>query len=199
MPIELDARGLACPAPVLKTKQAVEKEGVKEITVIVDNEAAKQNVSRFLNSQGFSVSVNEEKEGMKITGIREDKACMGRSHVEERKEEAEAKILIMITGDKIGHGDDELGRKLMKNFINTLKEMDGLWRIVFLNNGVKLTISGSPLIPSLKELEKMGVQIFVCGTCLDHFGLLDEKEIGETTNMLDIVTSLQLADKVIHI
>jgi len=199
MAVELDARGLACPAPVLKTKEAIEKKGAKEITVIVDNEAAKQNVSRFLNSQGFSVSIREEKEGIKIIGILEDGACIGSFHIEERKEEAEEKILIMITCDKIGHGDDELGKKLMENFINTLKEMQGLWRIVFLNNGVKLTISGSPLLSSLKELKKMGVQIFVCGTCLDHFGLLDEKEIGETTNMLDIVTSLQLADKVIHI
>lgn len=199
MGIELDVRGLACPAPVLKTKEVVEKEGPKEITVIVDSDSAKQNVSRFLSSQGFSVIVKEEKGGIKVIGILQDGACSGRAPVEEQKEESEEKILILITSDKMGHGDDELGRKLMHNFVRTLKEMGGLWRIIFLNSGVKLTASGSPLLVSLKELQDMGVQIFACGTCLDYFGLLNRKAIGETTNMLDIVTSLQLADKVIHI
>ncbi len=191
----VDTRGLSCPAPVLKTKEAIEKERPREITVIVDNEAAKQNVVRFLSSQGFSVSIKEEEGAVKIIGIFEDKACLASF----KPEEEEKKILIMITADRIGHGDDELGKKLMENFINTLKEMEGLWRIIFMNSGVKLTVEGSPLLSSLKELEESGVQIFVCGTCLDHFGLLKKKKIGETTNMLDIITSLQLADKVIHV
>jgi len=199
MGVMIDARGLACPAPVLKTKEAVEKEAPKEITVLVDNDAARQNVSRFLGSRGYSVSTKEGKDGIEIIGILESTSCMASAYVEEEKGEKEKKTLILITNDKIGHGDDILGERLMQNFINTLKEMDGLWRIVFMNNGVKLTIKTSPLIQSLKELEKSGVQIFVCGTCLEYFGLLSKKEVGETTNMLDIITSLQLADKVIHI
>ncbi len=199
MGVRIDARGLACPAPVLKTKEAVEKEAPKEITVLVDNEAAKQNVSRFLGSRGYSVSTRKKEDRIEIIGILESTSCMASAYVEEEKEEKEKKILILITNNKIGHGDDILGEKLMQNFINTLKEMDGLWRIVFMNNGVKLAIKGSPLVQGLKELEKSGVQIFVCGTCLEYFGLLDKKEVGETTNMLDIVTSLQIADKVIHI
>ncbi len=199
MGVRIDARGLACPAPVLKTKEAVEKEAPKEITVLVDNEAAKQNVSRFLGSRGYSVSTRKKEDRIEIIGILESTSCMASAYVEEEKEEREKKILILITNNKIGHGDDILGEKLMQNFINTLKEMDGLWRIVFMNNGVKLAIKGSPLVQGLKELEKSGVQIFVCGTCLEYFGLLDKKEVGETTNMLDIVTSLQIADKVIHI
>lgn len=199
MGVRIDARGLACPAPVLKTKEAVEKEAPKEITVLVDNEAAKQNVSRFLGSRGYSVSTRKKEDRIEIIGILESTSCMASAYVEEEKEEREKKILILITNNRIGHGDDILGEKLMQNFINTLKEMDGLWRIVFMNNGVKLAIKGSPLVQGLKELEKSGVQIFVCGTCLEYFGLLDKKEVGETTNMLDIVTSLQIADKVIHI
>ena len=199
MGVRIDARGLACPAPVLKTKEAVEKEAPKEITVLVDNEAAKQNVSRFLGSRGYSVSTRKKEDRIEIIGILESTSCMASAYVEEEKEEREKKILILITNNKIGHGDDILGEKLMQNFINTLKEMDGLWRIVFMNNGVKLAIKSSPLVQGLKELEKSGVQIFVCGTCLEYFGLLDKKEVGETTNMLDIVTSLQIADKVIHI
>lgn len=197
--MKIDARGLACPAPVLKAKEAVEQSRPKELTVVVDNEAARQNVSRFLNSQGFSVSVQQTGDGIYITGILEAEACMPASHAKEDEGLAEQKTLIMITSDRIGHGDDELGKRLMQNFINTLKEVEGLWRIIFMNNGVKLTVSDSSVLEALKELEDSGVQILVCGTCLDFFGLLEKKQIGESTNMLDIVTSLQLADKVIHI
>jgi selenium metabolism protein YedF len=98
-------------------------------------------------------------------------------------------------------GDDVLGLKLMVNFLRTLKEMgDELWRLVFVNNGVKLTIEGSDVLEDLKGLRKSaGLKIMVCGTCLDHFNLLEKKQVGETTNMLDIVTAMQLADKVINI
>ena len=106
----------------------------------------------------------------------------------------------MIATDRMGYGDDELGLKLMINFIKTLKEMgDELWRLVFVNNGVKLTIEGSEILPVLHEYEEAGLHILVCGTCLTHFELLDQKRVGQITNMLDIVTAMQLADKVINI
>ena len=106
----------------------------------------------------------------------------------------------MITNNCMGHGDDILGAKLMAAFVSTLKEMgDDLWRLVFVNNGVKLSVKDSPILSTLQDLENSGVHILVCGTCLTHFELLDKKEIGETTNMLDIVTSMQLATKVITI
>ena len=106
----------------------------------------------------------------------------------------------MISTDKIGLGDDELGVKLMESFITTLKEMGpDLWKIVFVNNGVKLTIENSNVLPDLKNLADTGTDILVCGTCLNHFNLLEKKQVGETTNMLDIVTSMQLADKVINL
>jgi len=102
--------------------------------------------------------------------------------------------------DRMGHGDDELGAKLLLNFLKTLKEMGPeLWRLVFVNNGVKLAIEGAEALPVLKELEGEGVTILVCGTCLNHFNLLEKKKVGETTNMLDIVTAMQLADSVINI
>jgi selenium metabolism protein YedF len=88
----------------------------------------------------------------------------------------------------------------MVNFLRTLKEMgDELWRLVFVNNGVKLTIDDSDVLEDLKDYENNSLKIMVCGTCLDHFNLLDRKQVGETTNMLDIVTAMQLADKVINI
>ncbi len=196
----IDARGLACPAPVLQTKNMVEKENPNIIKVIVDNEAARQNVSRFLESRNFDVSVELEGEDFRITGKRGEQEAASEVPVSERPKTGEKKIMIMVATDRIGHGDDELGLKLMVSFLTTIKEMGPeLWRLVFVNNGVKLTIEGSEVLPVLKELEKGGIHILVCSTCLNHFDLLDKKRVGETTNMLDIVTAMQLADKVINI
>jgi len=73
-----------------------------------------------------------------------------------------------------------------------------LWRIVMINGGVKLATKGSVILDELTALQSSGVSILVCGACLTHFNLLEEKKIGETTNMLDVVTSMQLANKVIN-
>lgn len=196
---EIDCRGLACPAPVLNAKKAIENEGLNEITIIVDNDAAVQNVSRFLGTQNFEVSVQRDGNDLLIKGNKTEKANTDTTIVEETDKDVR-KIMVMVTTDKIGHGDDDLGEKLMSSFLKTLNEMgDDLWRLVFLNSGVKLTIEGADTLSDLKSLEEEGIHILVCGTCLTHFNLLDKKQVGETTNMLDIVTAMQLADNVITI
>ncbi|MBW1643506.1 MAG: sulfurtransferase-like selenium metabolism protein YedF [Deltaproteobacteria bacterium] len=196
---EIDARGLACPAPVLQTKDAIEEENLNSIETIVDNEASRQNVSRFLTSQGFEVSVQEREGDFHVTGRREA-GVEPEGLVAEKQDTEKKKIMVMVANNCMGHGDVELGSKLMASFLKTIKEMgDELWRLVFVNNGVKLTIDSSEVLSVLKEHEKDGLQILVCGTCLTHFNLLDKKQVGETTNMLDIVTAMQLADKVINI
>jgi selenium metabolism protein YedF len=195
----IDCRGLACPAPVLTAKQAIETDGLKELTVSVNNEAAKQNVSRFLESQDFQVSVQAEGRDFFITGKKKEGAALEVPVTQKEKVDIK-KIMVMVATDRIGYGDDELGKKLMKSFLKTLKEMGPeLWRLVFVNNGVKMTIADSEVLQVLKELEDEGIHILVCGTCLTHFDLLDKKQVGETTNMLDIVTAMQLADNVINI
>lgn len=198
---EIDCRGLACPAPVLKTKELLEKEHITKVKVSVDNEAAKQNVKRFLESQQFQVSIETEGSLFHVIGTRGDHGIQIQAKTPVTQAHSEkVKILVMIATDRLGYGDDKLGKKLILNFLGTLKEMgEDLWRLVFVNNGVKLTTEGSEALTTLKELADKGVDILVCGTCLTHFDLLDRKQVGDTTNMLDIVTSMQLADKVINI
>jgi selenium metabolism protein YedF len=200
MPVELDCRGLACPAPVLQTKQKIEKENLSEIRVIVDNRAARENVSRFLGTQKFEVAVEQRGTDYYVTGKRGTGATVSEPPAAPQPDTEKRKIMVMIATDRMGYGDDALGKLLLINFIKTLAEMgDELWRLVFVNNGVKLTIGGSEVLDVLKGYEKEGLTILVCGTCLNHFDLLDKKEVGVTTNMLDIVTAMQLADKVINI
>jgi selenium metabolism protein YedF len=199
MTTELDCRGLACPAPVLQTKQVLEKENPSVIKVVVDNEAARQNVTRFLEHQKFRVTSEKTGSDFHVTGERAGEAAAPEKKAEE-PDTAHKKIMVMVGTDRMGYGDDTLGKLLLINFIKTLAEMgEELWRLVFVNNGVKLTIADSEVLDVLKGYEKEGLTILVCGTCLNHFNLLDKKEVGETTNMLDIVTAMQLADSVINI
>ncbi|MFO8112952.1 MAG: sulfurtransferase-like selenium metabolism protein YedF [Desulfosalsimonadaceae bacterium] len=198
---EIDARNLACPGPVLLTRDVLEKEKPSKVNVIVNNDASRQNVARFLQSVGYAVSDKAMGADFHVTGT-------GGSQETGMPEEAPdsvfsdegpaRRILVLITTDRMGYGDDSLGQKLMANFIRTLKEFGpDLWRLVLLNSGVKHAIASSDLVDVLQNLENDGVKIMVCGTCLEHYGLSEAKQAGETTNMLDIVTAMHLADKVI--
>lgn len=201
---KIDARKLECPAPVLKTKKYLEQEDVTKIDVLVDNDAAAENVSRFLNFQGFEVSVALDGGTLIVSGEKDPGKTKNQkttsAPVKTKNDSDCQKILIILSSQQIGKGDDTLGRKLMVNFVKTLKEIGpDLWRLVLLNHGVKFSTKDSQILEELKELKALGVVILVCGACLTHLGLMDDKVIGETTNMLDTVTSMQIADKVIHL
>ena len=196
--VSLDCRGLACPGPVLRCKDAVDADAPEVIAATVDNEAARENVARFLTAKGYRVAVSPVDGGHVLTATREDAPAASPAPAPTAAEKE--RVVVFVTADAIGRGDDTLGGKLMVNFLATLPELgDSLWRIVMVNGGVKLAGAGSPVLPKLKDLIASGVSLLVCGTCLDFFGILDKKEVGETTNMLDVVTSLDLADKVIQI
>ncbi len=207
----LDARGLACPAPVLMAKKALDDGAVGSISILVDNDASMENVSRFLSSRSAGVDVIREGADFKITAEipeAEDPessqsaspATAAENGANAVKESGIKKIMVLAATDRMGFGDDDLGKKLMISFVKTIEEMgDELWRLVFVNNGVKLCIKGSEVLETLQKYEADGLKIMVCGTCLTHFDLMKEKEVGETTNMLDIVTAMQLADKVIQL
>ncbi|WP_321413929.1 sulfurtransferase-like selenium metabolism protein YedF [uncultured Desulfobacter sp.] len=206
---ELDCRKMDCPAPVLETKKCLENEPLSQIRVLVDNDAAIENVSRFLTYAGFEVGVESDGTMSVVEGTRDQadavKLSSGptgqpASSSESSDNNSSAKIMVMAASNKFGVGDDELGAKLMINFIKTLKEMGkDLWRLVFVNHGVTLATMDSAVLDDLRELEASGVTILVCGTCLTHLDLMEKKAIGQTTNMLDIVTAMQLADKVINL
>ena len=198
-----------CPAPVLETKKCIEAEAVSHIRVVLDNDAAIENVSRFLTYAGFEVGVESDGAMSIVEGTRDQAAAVkltsgpagqSGSGTEASTSDSPAKIMVMVAANKFGVGDDELGAKLMINFIKTLREMGkALWRLVFVNHGVTLATVDSAVLDELRALEESGATILVCGTCLTHLGLMKKKAIGQTTNMLDIVTAMQLADKVINL
>lgn len=194
----IDCRGMACPGPVLKAKEIIDRGDVATLSILVDNAAAKENVSRFLSRMGYEIGLREEGGAFEVTGTKGESSA--ECEIMEESKGADSRIAVIVGTDIMGKGDDLLGRSLIKNFIGTLKEMGPeLWRLVLLNGGVKLTVEGSESLADLQALEREGISILVCGTCLTHFGLLEKKQVGETTNMLDIVTAMQVADKVVSV
>jgi len=201
--ITLDCKGLPCPQPVLKCKDSIEASNPEKLVVTVDNDPARENVSRFLTVKGYTVSSEGGGNEFTVTGVRsgdgECEVCQVMSN-QEIADLDNQKILVFIAADVIGSGDDELGGNLMYNFLVTLKELGpDLWRIILVNGGVKLAVSDNRCMEELRKLEESGVSLLVCGTCLEFFGLTGQQGAGQVTNMLDVVTSFQLASKTIRV
>lgn len=192
----IDARGLACPQPVINTKKALEAIEEGMLTVIVDNVAARDNVRRFAESQGCTVTVDEKK-GDYHLDIAKGFACEIESRSEETRENDN--IVVYINSNTMGAGDDELGRILMEAFLKTMVIADPQPRkLIFVNSGVKLATEGSDVLQHIKEMERKGVEVLACGTCLDFYGLKEKLRVGVISNMYDIIESLMEAGKVIH-
>ena len=187
----IDAKGLACPQPVINTKKALEEieEGI--LAVIVDNVTARDNVRRFAESQGCTVKVGE-KDGDYYLDIA--KGLVGETESKSKEIKENDNIVVYINSNLMGVGDEKLGRILMIAFFKTLVEPK---KLIFINSGVKLTTEGSEVIEEIKEMEKRGVEVLSCGTCLDFYGLKEKLQVGIVSNMYDIVNSLMDANKVI--
>jgi selenium metabolism protein YedF len=108
--------------------------------------------------------------------------------------------VIFITSERLGTGNEELGKILMKSFLNTLWNHEPKpGKILFINSGVILTTDGSEVLETLELLEKEGVEIFSCGTCLAFYGIKDKLRVGKVTKMPDTVSYLLGAAKVVTI
>ncbi len=176
--LKIDARKLPCPQPVIKTKEALEsiKEGEK-IEVIVDNETALKNIQKLINSQGHKIIYIKEENSEFILCIEKQK--------EKQKEETisceiseKNKIFIIIATDTMGK-DENLGKILMKAYFESVLTHNLIPdRIFFMNKGIFLTTLDEEILPLLKELEKRGVEIFTCGTCLKYYQLEDKLKVG---------------------
>ena len=197
----IDCKGMACPLPVVNAKKAAEAMNRGDVlTVLVDNEIAVQNLSRFAEHKGFSVSADKrgEKEYAVIMSISGET-------VESRDEEVACVMdsrrkgmLVVLSGNVMGTGDAKLGTSLMKAFVFALTKQDQLPdTILCYNSGAYLTCEGADTLEDLKLLESEGVTILTCGTCLDFYGLKEKLAVGGVTNMYDIVERMESAAQII--
>ncbi|KNF07131.1 selenium metabolism protein YedF [Gottschalkia purinilytica] len=190
---EIDARKQDCPRPVIMTKKVLDELSEGLVTTIVDNEIAKENVSKLAQSLGLNYEVEEKDNDFHIHIKKGSNDISIKSENEIPNIEIGNKNTVILFGkDKIGHGNDELGKVLIKGFIYTLTEVDELpSTLLFLNAGVKLTTEGSEVIEDLKKLEEKGVEILSCGTCLDYYSLKEQLLVGGVTNMYTIVEKMK--------
>jgi selenium metabolism protein YedF len=101
-------------------------------------------------------------------------------------------MVIAITADTMGKGNEELGKILIKSFVYTVSETPPYPKtMVFYNGGVRLTCQGSPVLDDLIRLEDKGVEIISCGTCLDFLELKDKLKVGSISNMYTIYEKLR--------
>lgn len=191
MTMIVDARGLACPQPVVLTNNAFSESD--ELTTIVDNEVAKENVSRLAKSKGFSCNI-ERKDGDFYLHLKRERPV-----IEESRDFASSGPTVMLIGsDIMGRGSEDLGRKLMTAFIQVLHEINPQPdTIIFINSGVKLVVEGSQVVEDLKELQNKGISLLACGTCIGFFELKEKVAVGQISNMYDIASAMFEAGKVI--
>ena len=184
MYIEIDARGLACPKPVINTKKELDNIEQGIVIVTVDNDVAKQNILKLSSSLNCESRVIKEEKDLISIEIKKGENVI----IEEKKQEELEDKCIFISSDKMGQGNDELGEVLIKGYIYTLTETKPYPKhIVFVNSGVKLTTVNEATVENLKILENNGVEILSCGTCLDYYNLKESLKVGTVTNMYNIV------------
>ncbi|MDR0925611.1 MAG: sulfurtransferase-like selenium metabolism protein YedF [Hungatella sp.] len=199
----VDARGLTCPQPVIKAKEALKDMGEGTLKVLVDNEIAVQNVMKLGNYEGFAPASEKKAEGEYeiLFHVNRKPGNMEETAKEEEcLPDARKKGLVaVLSSDQMGGGNEELGRILMKGFVYALTKLEELPETVLLyNGGARLSVEGSQSLEDLKSLEAQGVEILTCGTCLNHYELSDKLQVGSVTNMYEIVEKMAGARLVIR-
>lgn len=189
---EIDARGLQCPQPVILTKKALEEITEGEVLTIVDNITARENVSRLAGNLNLAYEITD-RDGcfyIKINKTGAAECCVN----------AGGDTVIVLTSDKLGQGEEALGKVLMKSYTYALTEVSPLPKtVIFINSGVKLAVEGSEVLENLQKLGDAGVELICCGTCLDFYGLKEKLRVGIVSNMYSIIEKMNGAAKVINI
>lgn len=196
MKIEVDARGLNCPMPVIHTKKELDKIEEGLVVTTVDNDIAKENILKLAKSLNCEAKViKEEKDFISIEIKKGDNVI-----IEQNENVALENKCVFISSDKMGTGNDELGNVLIKGFIYTLTESKPYpQNIILVNGGVKLSTENEATVENLKILEEAGVNILSCGTCLDYYNLKEKLQVGSVTNMYTIVEIMKESSQTITI
>ena len=200
----VDTKGQLCPAPLIAAKKALKETAEGEsFIVLTDNQTSFDNLSRFLKDNKAEVQVSEAGGVRTLTITKttanviltkpEEYCAPSISHFEK------GNFVVAITSDKMGEGDEELGHLLMTNFIKALKDLDELpQKMVFYNNGVKLVTNSSPVIEHLRDLEKMGVELMLCATCVNHYSLESVVGAGTLSNMYAIAETMASSGNIVR-
>ncbi|MEW9080488.1 sulfurtransferase-like selenium metabolism protein YedF [Terrisporobacter glycolicus] len=199
--VKVNAIGDNCPIPVVKAKKAIDALTESAIVeVSVDNEIAVQNVTKMVSQKNLESTYEKVSENHFVIKVQCGEVAKNKIAEEVVcTVEKEEKMVVVLSSDKMGEGDEELGKVLIKGFIYAITQLDKYPKAVLLyNSGVKLSAEGSDSIADLKMLEEHGVEILNCGTCLNFYNLQDKLQVGKVTNMYSIVEELAGATNIIR-
>jgi len=199
---EFNAKGMACPLPVVQTKKLLAEYDVVETTV--DNFIATENLTKLAEQLNYDIDVkkiSDEEYIVTISNSVTDKGNSVKEVTEEKTQVIKAQddsYIVVVNKQIMGHGSEELGKKLMKAFLYTLTEQEVLpKKIIFYNGGVLLADKNqSHVLEELKVLQENGVEIMSCGACIDYYKV--DLAIGSTSNMYFIVEEMRAADRVVR-
>ena len=207
--MQIDARGQGCPRPVLMAEEALSKieEGI--IEVLVDNEESAMNVAGFAAQNALFAESKKEGRDWRVKIVKgyackvQTSEASPQSRTETglvQREEAKKKSLLLVVGSDIMGREEDLGRTLMKAFFETMKVYKQLpHTIFFLNTGVYLTTTNVTIAGLLQEMEKMGVEIYSCGTCLTKYNLESKLVVGHRGTMNIVVEGMQDFEKTVWV
>jgi selenium metabolism protein YedF len=206
----IDARGQGCPRPVMMADEALSKiqEGIVE--VLVDNEDSALNVAGFAAQNALFAETKQEGRDWRVKivkgyvckapgaeGPRQNTS--GAGSVQSVSADKKKSMLLVIGSDIMGR-EEELGKTLMKAFFETMKVYKQLpHTMFFLNTGVYLTTTNADIVGLLKEMEKLGVEIYSCGTCLTKYNLEAELKVGHRGTMNIVVEGMQDFEKTVWV
>jgi selenium metabolism protein YedF len=170
-------------------------EEAEEVTTIVDNEAARENVARLGRSQGCEVNIQQRDDGIYLTLKKAE------GELDKKEPQSATRTVLFLGSDVVGRGDDyQLGSLLMQKFLHTLGGLKSRPEtIVLINTGVKLVVGDSLVLGQLRQLESQGIEILACGTCLSRFQLTDKVAVGRVSDMYTIAQTLLEAEKIISL
>ena len=190
----IDARGQGCPKPVMMAEEALSKikEGI--IEVLVDNEESAMNVAGFAAQNALFAETRKEGRNWKVKIVK-GYACQVNAKAPEKK-----KSLLLVVGSDIMGREEDLGKILMKAFFETMKVYKQLpHTIFFLNTGVYLTTTNADIAGLLQEMEKLGVEIYSCGTCLTKYNLESKLAVGHRGTMNIVVEGMEDFEKTVWV
>jgi len=199
----VDTKGQQCPAPLIATRKALKETKTGDsFKVLTDSKTTFENISRYLRDNKTEFSVEAADGIWTFTITKKEFNEPLKNAVEYCATSvphfSQGDFVIAFTSDKMGEGDEDLGRLLIINFIKAIKDLDVLpGKMVFYNNGVKLGATGSPVHEHLLEIEKMGVGLFFCGTCVRHYSLEEKITIGTLSDMFEITRVMSSASNVV--
>ncbi len=201
----LDARGMAGLKLDLEIGEWLDAADEADLQVIVDDWSAAEAVAGLARTRGQEVAVERREDGAYTVAI----GPQGRDSVGDTEEMLEpvktsvsdpTRTVVFIGSDEMGHGEAELGRRLMLEFLRSVVVADPWpWRVVLVNRGVLLATAHAQAADLLTLMTDAGVEVLCCQASLVHHDLMDKVRAGRATTMPEIVESLDEAAKVIRV